>query len=465
MNQGLFGVAKTNFQTQSSTFNQGEWNRCLVLSQSPGDWNIRIPDDCTEALVIAIGAGGEGGFGFGREVPTPATTAMASGGGGGALIAAIVPVTPGKNYNFKIGAGGKTARGVVSKAGSAGGATSFSNMLSAGGGAGGEAFATYAGGPPGGMGGIPSITTANLVLSSFKGGTSAGILPKGGSGRAAGASGGGASGSIFGDGLIDNTPIGHFNYATGGASWFAVAGKPAQAAGNTLRVTGGAGTSSSSSAGPGASFAGGGTTIVSPWVDEIKITQHNFLEILFSAGSIINVSNIIEVTPYESVPDAKGRNGGAALEATYTEIAKFPTGSFTIHAGNGGLFAGGGGLVNLTSKDIGGVDIPLGAVFRLEGGGGGFGGGGGGAAGINEGYQSFRCSMAGGTGGAGGGGGGTAAYGLVSGDGGQGGPGFIAIYVKGPGRSGYTSNILNGAIIAPDASDSLNTASYYYTSF
>jgi len=111
-----------------------------------------VPTNVTKITVEVWGGGGGGGSGYGSSY-----TNNAGGGGGGAGGYAwnVFNVTSGASYTVTVGSGGS--------AGAAGGTSSFGALISAGGGspggnASGNAIVSIAG-----SGGLPGVTTGNLI--------------------------------------------------------------------------------------------------------------------------------------------------------------------------------------------------------------------------------------------------------------------------------------------------------------
>ena len=107
--------------------NQAPYNKVVRLTSSTL-WTV--PDNVNEIFVVAVGGGGGGGYGN-----TDTTTYSSSGGGSGFVASAILRVNPGDKYPCVVGAGGQGGKGDFSDArATAGGITSFGNVLFAAGG-------------------------------------------------------------------------------------------------------------------------------------------------------------------------------------------------------------------------------------------------------------------------------------------------------------------------------------------
>ena len=107
--------------------NQAAYNFVVRIISSQ-TWSV--PDNVNEIFVVAVGGGGGGGYGN-----TAATDYSSSGGGSGFVASAILRVHPGDKYPCVVGAGGQGGQGGSSDLrATAGGTTSFGNVLFAAGG-------------------------------------------------------------------------------------------------------------------------------------------------------------------------------------------------------------------------------------------------------------------------------------------------------------------------------------------
>lgn len=107
--------------------NQAAYNKVVRIISSQ-TWSV--PDNVNEIFVVAVGGGGGGGYGN-----TAATDYSSSGGGSGFVASAILRVHPGDKYPCVVGAGGQGGQGGSSNLrATAGGTTSFGNVLFAAGG-------------------------------------------------------------------------------------------------------------------------------------------------------------------------------------------------------------------------------------------------------------------------------------------------------------------------------------------
>lgn len=107
--------------------NQAAYNKVVRIISSQ-TWSV--PDNVNEIFVVAVGGGGGGGYGN-----TAATDYSSSGGGSGFVASAILRVHPGDKYPCVVGAGGQGGQGGSSDLrATAGGTTSFGNVLFAAGG-------------------------------------------------------------------------------------------------------------------------------------------------------------------------------------------------------------------------------------------------------------------------------------------------------------------------------------------
>lgn len=107
--------------------NQAAYNKVVRIISSQ-TWSV--PDNVSEIFVVAVGGGGGGGYGN-----TDTTDYSSSGGGSGFVASAILRVHPGDKYPCVVGAGGQGGQGGFSDLrATAGGTTSFGNVLFAAGG-------------------------------------------------------------------------------------------------------------------------------------------------------------------------------------------------------------------------------------------------------------------------------------------------------------------------------------------
>lgn len=107
--------------------NQAAYNKVVRIISSQ-TWSV--PDNVNEIFVVAVGGGGGGGYGN-----TAATDYSSSGGGSGFVASAILRVHPGDKYPCVVGAGGQGGQGgSPDLRATAGGTTSFGNVLFAAGG-------------------------------------------------------------------------------------------------------------------------------------------------------------------------------------------------------------------------------------------------------------------------------------------------------------------------------------------
>jgi hypothetical protein len=166
---------------------------------SPG--NFTAPPTTNQVYVMVQAGGGGGGGG------SPAPAFRGGGGGGGGFAMGVVPVTGGSPYAVTVGAAGNA--GASQGSGNAGGASSFSNLISGngGGGGGGATPESSGGGGNAGNGVAPTGTAVagspGGTLFAGSGGNSAyGTGPA--TGRGAGGSGtpGGGPGAAGSAGFV-----------------------------------------------------------------------------------------------------------------------------------------------------------------------------------------------------------------------------------------------------------------------
>lgn len=175
-----------------------------------------VPPDVYRIRVRVWGAGGSGGRSFSA---TTQIGKVASGGGGGGHGIKVVNTTPGTSYAVTVGTGGAavTANGN----GNAGGSSSFGTLVTCTGGGAGIGVAPFIapGNANGGAGG--TSTGGDVNYSGGRGGNiiTTATLYNAGTHMCV-ASGGGASGSIFGNGFNG----GDCNTTINGASAIAQSG-------------------------------------------------------------------------------------------------------------------------------------------------------------------------------------------------------------------------------------------------
>ncbi len=215
-----------------------------------GSWTA--PADVTFVTVEAWGAGGAGGG------KTNKLTGVGGGGGGGAYASKTIPVTPGNNYSYTVGAGG--VGGATD--GPNGGDTLWATGtdVRAAGGRGGLSAITQ------GLGG-PAASSAGTVI--FKGGNGAN-----GSATTGGGAGGGGAGSTGAGGNATGATAGSGTTLGGGNGGAGVANAP----GNPGLVYGGGGSGAARANGNaknGGNGAGG----------QIKLT-YAIISVTVSDGSV-----------------------------------------------------------------------------------------------------------------------------------------------------------------------------------
>ena len=170
---------------------------CNVTFNISGSYEWIVPDNVTNIMVEAWGAGGAGG---GSNNITGCEGSAGGGGGGGAYASSNRSVTPGQTLYVIVGAGGS---GVTGGNGTDGGASYVWNgtaiLVRAAGGSGGEANAAINQTVLGGAGGSASDSIGNIVVMA---GTDGGPGGQGG-GVWSGAGGNctGPGGGVGGDGI------------------------------------------------------------------------------------------------------------------------------------------------------------------------------------------------------------------------------------------------------------------------
>lgn len=352
--------------------NSGRFRNNRRLWLASGSATFVVPNGISQILGVVIGGGGGGASTY-----QPGSY-YAHGGAGGGYAQGVIDVTPGQSLAVTIGAGG-AATTSYDASGSAGTTSSISTFLSATGGAGGTY--TSASSPTAGTGSTSGVSEAFTA----SGGTAGSIYTYS-------ATGGGSSGTPFGNGMTSSAVNGNQYQASAGGSWGCFPTRTSL--GTTLYF----------------SEAGHGTA---------------------SLGQI-NISN-----------SNQGANGGSGGTTQGGSGSFFISGSYSVNAqlpSNGGasnwwfpweVSGGGGGGVPFggtsTSPSYGGNGGPGGsgagvtAYYYGQGGNGGFGAGGGGAC-------SQTTSCRGGDGGNGAGGGGAVANAFAQNRSGAGGNGSVIIY-------------------------------------
>jgi hypothetical protein len=166
----------SQFVSSSARFRN---NRQLYLRA--GSYTFTVPNNISQVLGVAIGAGGGG-----ARISSVGSY-YAFGGAGGGYAQGVIPVTPGQALTVTLGAGGAGAA-TNNASGSAGGTSSIGAFLSA----------------TGGAGGTFSSPTPPTAGSGSTSGVSEAFTSSGGSSGLVylyrHASGGGASGTPFGTG-------------------------------------------------------------------------------------------------------------------------------------------------------------------------------------------------------------------------------------------------------------------------
>ncbi len=172
----------TNYALANSVSNSaaGSAIPAITVFDAAGTNQFVIPAGISRIMVEVWGGGGGGG--------SAGSGAHGAGGGAGGYGKGVFSVSPGAGYTVVIGAGGVAA--------TAGGMTSFGNLISATGGAGGSNSLSFGIGGAGGTSSAPiNITGGTGQWSNAVGGNYGGSAANGGSG------GYGDSGSGAGNGL------------------------------------------------------------------------------------------------------------------------------------------------------------------------------------------------------------------------------------------------------------------------
>lgn len=185
MNKGTYGYPlPPNAPTRVAP---PEWRRYFAFTSAGTYSNIIVPQNVYQVCVAVFGPGGGGGAGDNGN------GSSGGGGGGGGFAFGIIDVTPGQILpTIIVGAGGLGAAS-TGMAGSAGGTSSFGTLLSATSGGGGGVGPSS--GRAGGTGSASSSLRGSFTASGGRGGHGSG---PGRGGAALG--GGGAPGSVFGNG-------------------------------------------------------------------------------------------------------------------------------------------------------------------------------------------------------------------------------------------------------------------------
>lgn len=181
-----------------------------------GSYVFTVPLGVEKIYVAVFGAGGTGAG------INSSTAYGATGGGGGGFAGGYVKVMAGEQYPVTVGAGGSMPFVAASTNGVAGGTSSFGTLLTATGGSGGV-FSSIASRPVnGGVGGTGFISDGVYSAVTSNGGRGGNFL--GATAAVYSYTGGGASGSLFGDGGRggDVTAIvatANYYISTGGGGW------------------------------------------------------------------------------------------------------------------------------------------------------------------------------------------------------------------------------------------------------
>lgn len=336
----------SQFVSSSARFRN---NRQLYLRA--GTYTFTVPNNISQVLGVAIGAGGGG-----VRVSNIASY-YAFGGAGGGYAQGVIPVTPGQALTVTLGAGGAGAT-AINTSGSAGATSSIGAFLSATGGAGGNASSATP--PTAGSGSTSGVSEAftssggssGLVYLSYRH-----------------ASGGGASGTPFGTGQTSsNCYSSQGDQASAGGSWCCLPTRTFRDI--TGIVEGGHGTSSygsfnyTTSQSCGANGGTGGVCAGGRGGIFLSSTLSNFLMAENGSGNewwfpweIAGGGGGSGPPNDPRIPGANGGPGASGGSALYTS-------SGGAKAGNGGFGAGGSAAVSTGSQ-----------TFAGSGGNGGGGGG------------------------------------------------------------------------------------------
>lgn len=345
-----------------------------------GSYTFTVPNGIDEVLAVAIGAGGGGHW----HSSTSGTAA--GGGGGGGYAQGVIAVVPGQTIAVTVG-----TEGVSNDSGQAG-TSSFGSFLSATGGYGGSATSP-------GNGGAGSSSGATEVFTS-SGGQGGGLHTS-----QFDASGGGSSGSPYGDGTQANKPANITASCTAGAAWNGLDADERCTDNNMNGVEGGQGTANWGGYGRGRGSYTTGMATGGPGLFAGKLGEGQGCQDVNKSYIDTVVRGSHGACNYWWFPWEIGGGGGGGAYA-------IQTGS-TVTAGSGGCGAGGGSASCEATSSASCAGM------------GGFGGGGGASASNVSSSYPFA-----GHGGHGGGGGGTTAYNssLYPNKVGFGGPGAVLVY-------------------------------------
>ena len=209
--------------TGASASGLGDYSRgaAVFFGYNAGNYTWTVPAGVTEVFVNVFGSGGRGG--------QPQSNNMGSGGGGGGYAGAALAVSTGQTYKITCGKGGWLAGGTTTVDGTD---TTFSTsassaILTASGGKGGtNKDTTSVIDCLGGLGGTGTVNQAALLISSFTAsGGRGGNVSRDSLGTTYNLStGGGASGSLSGDGgrgggIFLSTNTSQSYNGTGGGGW------------------------------------------------------------------------------------------------------------------------------------------------------------------------------------------------------------------------------------------------------
>lgn len=308
-----------------------------------GNYTFNVPLGVSKIYVAVFGAGG---CGAGANTSTGAYGF--TGGGGGGFSGGYLEVKAGDSYNVTVGAGGSLGFANTNTNGVNGGTSSFGTHLTATGGKGGKVGTVVNTPIEGGAGGSGFVSTEVLGAITSNGGRGGNHTVGNNSESASSVrlTGGGASGSPFGDGgrggdiLVD---MGSYNTIyTGGGGWNNGEGGDVRTSGND-QYTGGGGflgkggstTGVSSLGSGGGAFSDGSVSTSTNFVGEggtglgtEVFYFKGFISILDGSLLTGNGASSGNASPY--VAATAGGGGGAGLNNA-AEIVR-----------NGGIAGGGG---------------------------------------------------------------------------------------------------------------------------
>lgn len=407
MNNGMYGYGlPPNFSTRVAPPRWASQQAFIV----PGTYSFTVPQNVYQIYAFVIGGGGSGAM----SQYNPGNSPIAGGGAGGGFASGIIDVIPGQLLpSIVVGAGGASVTSTLSTNvnGNAGGTSSIGSLLTATGGAGGNSGATTNANIAVSAGGTGTVT---LLRNSFTAsGGSGGGKPNANDSSAL-ACGGGAAGTLFGNGGSGGNgsleSVSNSNHSTGGGgiaggNGGGTSGNSKVAGGGAFRVsavdnlgslnftqsTGGAGTLGVS---PGTTTFGG-PGILGQGARNVGSPN----DVLASQTALDSTYSLFD---FLTNPGIYNGGGGAGTVTTSLSQGAFGGGGGSIFAGSDNNTSGAGGV----GGGGGGFAVQLNTTIRGTGGRGGLFAGGGGA--LGDGEEQTNPTIFAGAGGAFGGGGGGA---------------------------------------------------------